>query len=174
MENNNYEAFRMHVSFFDHVREAINKGFFYEAIFLEYAAIESRLEVLCGLVGYPCSRDLDVKSRRKVNISQRVECLEKYYRKNAFETQRSKTKMPRKEWKNLNKWIGEKRNPYVHGLFKNPEVYLLRSEKSAEVAAEGYRLADLLYKEVKRVKGIIFRQSTILSYNSRQCNHSCY
>lgn len=174
MEKKDLKAYQMHVSFFDHVKAAIDAGFYCEAIFLEYAAIESRLEGLCGCFGLPCNRELPDKDRKKVNISQRVECLKERYSLNPMETQRSKTEMPVSEWEKLSKWIGKGRNPYVHGLFKKPEKYFLRMDKISEVATEGYRLADLLYKETKRVKGILSRKTNLLSDEKKTCNAPCF
>ena len=44
----------MHKNFFDKVDAAIEGGFYLEAVFREYAAIESRLEALLGVLGAPC------------------------------------------------------------------------------------------------------------------------
>ncbi len=43
------------------------------------AAIEGRLEVILGILGAPCNKNADPVERRKVNISHRINCLEKIY-----------------------------------------------------------------------------------------------
>ena len=173
MEEKNNVASEMHASFFNRMKEAMHAGFYYEAIFLEYAAIESRLEVLCTLLGYPCMRELNNKDRRKVQISNRVNCLKKYYKVNQIETKRSKTRMDIEAWKKLTDWITKERNMYTHGLYKNPEEYLSRMERAHEVAEKGYDLAELLYKEVNRVRGILSRRTSLVSEKKRICSDMC-
>ena len=53
------QASKMHMSFFDKSRLAIEEGYYLEAVMYEYAAIEGRLEVICGLLGCPCNKELD-------------------------------------------------------------------------------------------------------------------
>ena len=70
----------MHTDFFDTVDDAIENGFYLEAIFREYAAIESRLEVILGVLGSPCGKKVLPDYKRKdVKISHRIECVKKIY-----------------------------------------------------------------------------------------------
>ena len=48
----------MHKDFFDRCVFAINQGFYMEAILMEYAAIESRMETLLSILGLPCNKFL--------------------------------------------------------------------------------------------------------------------
>lgn len=48
MKDIEQKAVDMHRNFFDKTQFAIDNGFFIEAISMEYAAIESRLESICG------------------------------------------------------------------------------------------------------------------------------
>ena len=66
----------MHTDFFDRCESAIQNGFYFEAIIMEYAAIESRLEVICGVLGFPCGKDC--KCRKDIMIGSRIDCLRKY------------------------------------------------------------------------------------------------
>lgn len=43
----------MHKDMFDKVKNALQNGFYFEALFLEYSAIEGRLEVISGLLSMP-------------------------------------------------------------------------------------------------------------------------
>ena len=70
----------MHKDFFDRCKTAIDHGFYMEAILLEYAAMESRLEIILGVLGLPCNKYLEPDLRRKTKISHRISCLEYMYK----------------------------------------------------------------------------------------------
>lgn len=80
--NGNIEAQKMHQNFFDRCEKAIENDFYMEAILIEYAAIESRLEVMLGLIGMPCNKFLEASERKKIQISHRISCAKKF-RKNS-------------------------------------------------------------------------------------------
>ena len=58
----------MHTDFFDTVDDAIENGFYLEAIFREYAAIESRLEVILGVLGSPCGKKVLPDGRARSSV----------------------------------------------------------------------------------------------------------
>ena len=162
---------KMHGNFFDRARAANEKGFYLEAIFLEYAAIEGRLEVILGMLGLPCNKELDSNTRKSINISSRVSCLNKY-RKNCpslFE----KTKLeynffsPRGE---LNKWL-KNRNTFVHGLYKDAHKYLDRSIQSKEDAETGLELARRLYNEAARIRRLYKSHPELFEAECRNCHN---
>jgi hypothetical protein len=140
----------MHTDFFDRCRFAIDNGFYFEAILMEYAAIESRLEAICGTLGAPCGKNCSC--RRDIMISTRIECLRVFRNKSKdiFE----KTKLPKNfftEKGELRSWIIT-RNSYVHGLFKDEVKYKSRVEDNKKQAEMGYEYARLLYNEAKRIR----------------------
>ncbi len=161
----------MHRDMFDRCRAAIENGYFLEAIFLEYAAIEGRLEVILGILGMPCNKYLEPKIRKKINVSDRIECLH-YYRKNCscFTT----TKLPPNFFSSkgtLKKWI-DNRNTYIHGLYKRAEVYTGRKNDSKRIAEEGYEYTRLLYNEARRLSRLAKNHPDILAESSRKCRKS--
>ena len=79
--NGNIEAQKMHQNFFDRCEKAIENDFYMEAILIEYAAIESRLEVMLGLIGMPCNKFLEASERKKIQISHRISCAKKFRKK---------------------------------------------------------------------------------------------
>lgn len=143
-----YTAVAMHKNFFDQCEFAINSGFYMEAILMEYAAIESRLEVMLGLIGMPCNKFLEASERKKIQISHRISCAKKF-RKNSplFEN----TKLSNNFFANLEKWIN-RRNTYVHGLYKNEIEYSSRLKGAKDLAETGLNYTRLLYNEVNRLK----------------------
>jgi len=137
----------MHRDFFDQTQSAIDQKFYLEAIFREYASIESRLEVLLGLMGAPCNKFLPNSERKKVDISHRIKCLKKAYNNSEI----GKTKLDTAFFNKLDKWRND-RNIIVHGFYKNEIQYRERSAKNKKLSEDGLQLARKLYNEVKRLR----------------------
>lgn len=168
-----YQASKMHMSFFDKSRKAIDEGYYLEAIMYEYAAIESRLEVLCGLLGCPCNKEVDSYIRRGIKIGNRIDCLKSLYQRHPACVD-SNTKISNLFWKKLKTW-SKARNTYVHGLYKNPLVYATRLEERELLAKEGLDIARLLYNEVKRIRRIAANHPQKLDYTEQRCkNKQCF
>lgn len=137
----------MHKNFFDRCNDAIDSGFYMEAILMEYAAIEARLEVLLGVIGLPCNKFQDDKVRKNIQISHRINCADKLLKSApVFE----KTKLEKQYFKKLGEWI-KKRNRYIHGLYKNEIQYSARI-KDKDFAEAGLKYCRCLYDEVNRMK----------------------
>lgn len=140
----------MHADFFDRCKVAIEQGFYLEAIFMEYAAIEARLESLCGVAGLPCGKNC--KCRKDIKISHRIECLRAFYNYNTSIT--SGTKLPNNFFSKkgeLRTWT-DGRNRFVHGLYKDEIKYKDRIISNKDLAEDGYEYARLLYNETKRLR----------------------
>ena len=148
MDETKQKQVAMHKDFFDRTQKAIDQGCYLEAVFLEYAAIESRLEILMGVLGAPCNKELPPNQRKEINISHRIRCVSGFYKN---EREIGTTKLTTAYFKRLNEWIKE-RNSYIHGLYKNEIVYIERSAGANELAEQGLKLARLLYNEVKRIR----------------------
>ena len=148
-----------------------NLNFILEAIFLEYAAIEGRLEVLCGIFGFPCNKDLEPSIRTTINITQRVKCLKSIYKDHPVCVNRV-TKLDSIYWKNLERWI-KRRNTYVHGLYKRAEEYVTRGTEVQELAEQGYEYTRLLYNEVKRVRRLTRNHPDEMIYTCQSCKGKC-
>lgn len=146
----------MHRDFFIRAENAISNRFYLEAVFLEYAAIESRLEVILGILGMPCNKAIDLIIRRRINISTRVECLRFCYCNNPLIVEKAKINNRFFTEKGpLSTWI-KNRNTFIHGLYKNAELYDERTNKECKKLAEdGMKYARLLYNEAKRMNRLI-------------------
>ncbi|MBQ9880005.1 MAG: hypothetical protein IJM45_06175 [Clostridia bacterium] len=132
----------MHADFFDRCDFAIQNGHYLEAILMEYAAIESRLESICGVLGLPCGKKC--RYRKDIKIGTRIECLRVYRNKN--KNIFSKSKLPSNFFTNngeLKTWIGE-RDIRVHGLYKDGDSFREKMEKNKELSIEGKYYARLL------------------------------
>lgn len=141
----------MHADFFDRTMFAIENGFYLEAMFREYAAIEGRLEILLGVLGAPCNKNLPFQQRKDMKVSHRVRCLSKYYKQ---DLNIGISKLTPAYFKALENWI-KARNLYIHGLYKNEVEYQERCEQCKTMAEEGLSLARMLYNEVKRLRRYI-------------------
>ena len=173
MEENKKLQVEMHKDFFDRCKFAIENKFYMEAILMEYAAIESRLEVMLGVLGLPCNKFIDNSQRKSINISHRVNCVN-YLRKNSIVF--DNTKLSKSFFEKLSKWLG-KRNEYIHGLYKNEIIYNTRIKDAKTFAEHGYVYCRLLYNEVNRLKRmkrnhIEYFDESIICYSSKcsMCN----
>lgn len=158
----------MHKDMFDKVKNALQNGFYFEALFLEYSAIEGRLEVISGLLSMPCNKDIESNKRRSINISNRIKCIGTAYKKEKF-LQSSRYISP-KFWQNLAKWIGN-RNVFMHGLLKNVELYDNRLAEITTVAENGFNFLSCLYNEAHRIKRLYTKDNRICS--SSLCLQNC-
>ena len=143
----------MHKDLFDRCKDALDNGFYFEALLLEYAAIEGRLEVILGVLGLPCCKNLAQTLRKDMKILHRIQCLNKIYK---HTNNANGTKLSPKFFANkgeLKTWTTS-RNIYIHGLYKNADIYSERLDHVKELAEQGYLYAKLLYNEAKRLRNL--------------------
>lgn len=150
MTDSEKKQVEMHRDYHARCQFAINNGLYLEAILMEYAAIEARLETLCSILSMPCGKAC--KYRKDVKISQRISCLCAFRNKNkeVFET----TKLSPNFYSDkgeLRNWI-RLRDQRVHGLYKDEEKYRVRIEENKIIAENGYEYSKLLYNETRRIR----------------------
>ena len=169
-----YRQVDMHRDFFDRALNAMNNRFYFEAIFLEYAAIEGRLEVILGVLGFPCNKDLEKEKRIKVAISDRVECLRVFRQNNPLLFRH--TKLPKNFFTQkgqLRTWIC-RRNTFVHGIMKNADDYPNRKNESCSIAKRGLEYSRLLYNEAKRLRRLLRSHPELFLHTIKSCeNYKC-
>lgn len=164
-ESDKQKQVAMHTDFFDQTKTAMEHGFYLEAIFREYAAIEGRLESLLSVLGAPCSKSLPPELRKDIKISHRINCVSRIYKKSA---NLGNTKLTKKYFEDLKAWT-IKRNTYIHGLYKNEHEYNARSASCMELAEEGLVLARMLYNEVKRLRRFMKMHPDQLAISEKRC-----
>ena len=163
---------KMHKDFFDKCDTAIENGFYFEAILLEYAALESRLEVILGILQMPCNKDLESGKRKDIKISHRIQCLN-YMRKHSPVFENTKLEKNFFEKNHLVKWI-KSRNIYIHGLYKNGQEYENRKAECKELAIQGREYCRLLYNEAKRLNRLLKNHPDAFEQHIRCCrSKSC-
>lgn len=161
----------MHRDFFVRAQKAVDNRFYFEAILLEYAAIEGRLEVILGVLGFPCNKEIDSSKRRRINISDRIECIRVFRNKNPELFVRSKLPQPFFTQKGDLRTRLTKRDTYVHGLYKNVDEYVLRKDNSCDIAKQGLEYTRLLYNEAKRLNRILKNHPERLSQTHKVCKN---
>lgn len=160
----------MHKDFFDRCKTAIDSGYYFEALLMEYAAIESRLEIIMGIIGLPCNKNLNAGDRKRIRISDRIECLQ-VIQKNTEVF--SASKLPNGFFKKLKKWTDD-RNVFIHGLYKNELQYKARMKKIVEASAQGFSYCKLLYNETKRLRRLVQKDKIPDVYSlcvKKQCDN---
>lgn len=167
--DNKMEAYKMHKNFFDRCQEAVNSKFYLEAIFHEYASIEGRLEVILGILGMPCNKNLPPNIRKNINISQRIKCLKSIMNNSSIF---DKSKLDNKFFESIEKWINE-RNRIIHGLYKNEEKYQPRMKNAKELAVQGCEYARKLYNEASRLRRIRKNHKDLLMDIDTLCKEKC-
>ncbi|MBR1563266.1 MAG: hypothetical protein IJ645_08675 [Ruminococcus sp.] len=122
------------------LKKAMNSGFYFEAIFIEYAMLEDRTESVlrhAGGIKLTDKRDQPLKLSAKINKIRSCSAFtEKYVR------QRLSLDLLDK----LDKWR-VRRNNLVHYLMNNPTS----PDELQAVAEEGYELVKTLDNKVKSV-----------------------
>ncbi|MBR2548038.1 MAG: hypothetical protein IKF07_07610 [Eubacterium sp.] len=166
------KAVMMHRNFFDQSKAAIESKYYFEAMMYEYAAIEGRLEIICGMLGCPCNRQLDDDTRRSIKIGRRITCLKRLYKIHTA-CKNSTTKINKEIWERIDRWI-RRRNMFVHGLYKDPSIYTNRIKDVKDEAEEGYELARLLYNEAKRIKRLVDNHPERMCWEGKCCKKQCF
>lgn len=161
---NRQEQYQMHKEFFDRCKSAIEQGFYMEAILMEYAAIEARMEILLGLLDLPCNKFAADDVRKKVQISHRLSCASVFRKEMAvFEG----TKLPRSFFDKASAWT-KKRDEYIHALYKNEVKYKSRMKDAKAIAEKGLKYCKDLYNEVNRLKRLCKKSPELFKSNSSE------
>ena len=67
----------VHKGFFNRCKEAIDHKFYFEALCMEYAAIEGRMKVIMSLLNMPCSNCSEVTYKR-LSLNNKLLCLNSF------------------------------------------------------------------------------------------------
>ena len=162
----------MHKNFFDRAKDAVENGYYLEALFLEYAAIEGRLEVLLGILDYPCNKNLSPSIRKDIKISHRINCIQHRVKNDNVLFETSKIPKDFYEKKGLLLTWTNQRNVLIHGYYKNAAEYSNRSSSCEELAKNGLEYARLLYNETKRLRRLLNSSPELFLQSKGECRES--
>lgn len=134
-ENKNIQKYESYKAMHENLSKAMKNGFFYEAIFIEYAILEDRFSSVLRHAGIPYmnNKGRDVAITEKIKrIRNSKELSGKFY----------KDRLTEKLLDELVGWLGE-RNDLIHHLAKLP----YDSESVKHIAETGYELVMTVQKK---------------------------
>jgi len=123
----NMEKYEAYKKMYEDLNKAMKYGFYYEAIFIEYAIFEDRLRSLLKYAGLPAE-----KKGRALTLVQKLNTIrtnEKFCDNFIRERLTSELLDSVEEWK-------DKRNKLIHNLANTPYT----SDEVKVIAEEGYEL----------------------------------
>lgn len=123
----NMVKYEIYKTMHEDLSRAMKAGFYYEAIFIEYAIFEDRLSSLLKYAGFSCE-----KQGRPLKISKKISVVRDNKK---FTTKFIRDRLPFTLLDEVREWT-EKRNALIHDLANTP----YDSEKVREVAEEGERV----------------------------------
>ena len=133
------EKYEIYKSMYDNLNKAMKNGFYYEAIFIEYAIFEDRLTAVLKYANVPFL----CKSGRDINITDKIERIEK---REEFSNKFVKERLTNELMQELRQWL-KKRNELIHSLANIP----YDSETVKKIADEGYELVKKISNKSKSV-----------------------
>ena len=165
MENTKNEIARLaHKDFFDRCKIALDNGYYLEAMFMEYSAIEGRFKKIFSLLNFDCAGDYD--SKHSIGLGIKLSCLKRLMENDAlFEKSYLSPSMISK----VKKWVN-RRDEITHALYTNTDRYDSMMSKNKKYAEKGFEYARLFYKEADRLKGIKKRHPERFDSPALVCN----
>ena len=137
-----YEAYR---HMYEDLKKALIAGFYYQAIFIEYAILEDRLTSVLKNAGIPYL----TKSGRDVNISEKINRIEgRPELATAFVQKHLSSELV----DSLKSWLQD-RNDLIHHLASIPyddERVRTTAEKGAEICRQIKNATDAVNRHIKK------------------------
>ncbi len=124
-----YETYR---SMFNDLNKSMRDGFYYQAVFLEYAVLEDRLTSVLKHANVKYMN----KKGREINISDKISRISKSPELSSCFVQ---SRLTPELLEDLTKWL-KKRNDLVHNLAKLP----YNNEQVKLTAEEGYEICKII------------------------------
>ena len=137
-----YEAYR---HMYEDLKKALNAGFYYQAIFIEYAILEDRLTSVLKNAGIPYL----TKSGRDVDISKKIDRIETSPK---LETTFVQKRLSPELLDSLRIWL-KGRNDLIHRLASIPydsERVQSTAEEGAEICRQIKNATDAVNRHIKK------------------------
>lgn len=135
--NQNYEKYDIYKSMKINLKKAITSGFYYEAIFIEYAIIEDRC---CSLLRHAGVKYLDSKGH-EIKLSDK---LKKLRGNPAFDNNHVRKRLTLEFLHDIEDWK-RNRDQLIHALAKVP----YDNERVKEIALTGQEIVRVLDNKTK-------------------------
>ena len=140
---------QIHAQFYDRCKKAIDEGYYLEAMLLEYAYMEARVNRIMEVLNMPCALVQDTDIYRGIGLNRKVSCLKKFLK--ADNKVLEKSHLKNKTLNDIKAWCN-RRNDRIHNLYKDIDKYDETISKNKELALEGYEYSKLLSQEANRLK----------------------
>lgn len=163
----------VHQDFFDRCSLAIESGFYLEAIFMEYAAIEGRIKVITSIIQRPCGICENKNITNRIGLFNKLFCLKEYVtlRGEIFKD----SKLTKAKVNRMLEWCTS-RDQRIHAYYTDTEKYETTKKHNQKLAKQGYEYASLLYEEAKRLRALKKRRPELFVCPDFQCvraNEAC-
>ena len=148
-----YKSHKIHKKHFALSKNAIEKGFYLEALVLEYAYIETRVNKIMETLEMPCAliKDIQFDLYRQIGLVSKLICLASIYSENVDNPIFEKAKMNSSDFKKTKDWC-HSRNERIHNLYLDIDKYDKLVNKNEKLANQGYEYVNLLAQERTRLK----------------------
>jgi len=159
---------KIHATFFVKSKLAIDKGYYLEAMVLEYSYIEGRVNRIMELLKMPCGLIDNEDIYRDIGLNAKISCIQNFLQQNneIF----MKSKLNNSTMNKIKKWCNS-RNERIHNLYKNIDNYEKLISKNMKLAQQGYEYAKLMSEESNRLKGLFKKNSDLLINNRLECSN---
>ena len=139
----------IHAQFYDRCKKAIDEGYYLEAMLLEYAYMEARVNRIMEVLNMPCASVKNTEIYRGIGLVRKCICLRGFLNieNKVFE----KSNLSKNKINRIIAWC-ENRNDRIHNLYKDIDKYEDRILNNQKIAEKGYKYAQLLSKEANRLK----------------------
>ncbi len=143
-------ARKVHASFFDKTEEAIERGYYLEAMCMEFSAIEARMTVIMRELGLQCGEKKTSPQHPDIPLKKKFQCLRYYLKDEVFKDTYFDSA---EEIGRIMDWIDD-RNGRIHRLYADIEKYEDMTSKNKILAKQGLLYARTMYDEANRLKNM--------------------
>lgn len=159
---------KVHAKFYVMSKIAIDKGYYLEAMVLEYSYIEGRVNRIMELLKMPCGLIKDDSLYREIGLNAKLGCIQNFLKQNTEIFKKSK--LSNKTMNDIKKWCN-RRNERIHNLYKNIDRYEELISKNKEIAEQGLEYAKIMSEEINRLKRLGDKQSDLFIDHGLICSN---
>ena len=158
----------IHAKHFDKTKEAVENGYYLEAMVLEYSYIEARVNKIMNLLNMPCAIVQNHEVYRDIGLNAKLGCIQQFLKQDQLLFEKSK--LTNKLINDIKKWC-HKRNERIHNLYKDLDKYESLIQKNKEIAEDGYKYAQLMSEESNRLKRLYNRKLELFKNHNLKCSN---
>ena len=155
----------VHKGYFDRCKYAIENQFYFEALCMEYAAIEGRMKVVMSLLNMPCSKCSE-DTYKRLALNNKFLCLKSFFGTSPiFEN----SKLTKKKIDKIQKWC-HMRNELIHNLYLDPTSTEELMQGLKKYADRGYEYSNWMYNECSRLRRLRKQKPELFEKINFECH----